>query len=65
MSKTTTLPEPIVENVAYANINHSTIKASMDGIAMLIPTDPENRHFQAIERFVAAGGIIAPFAQDE
>ena len=37
------------------NIN---IKATIDGVIMFVPLDPANRHYQAIQEWVAEGNKI-------
>jgi len=38
--------------------NNSGIKAVIDGPEMSIPLDPANRHYQAIQDWVAEGNTI-------
>ena len=38
---------------------NSYIEAVIDGITMSVPLDPDNRHFQAIQEWVAEGNTIA------
>ena len=38
-------------------VNHS-IKAIIDGQTMFVPLDPANRHYQAIQEWVAEGNTI-------
>jgi len=35
------------------------IRASIDGISVYVPLDPANRHYQAIQEWVAEGNTIA------
>ena len=35
------------------------IKATIDGQEMFVPLDPNNRHYQAIQEWVAEGNTIA------
>ena len=35
------------------------IKATIDGTEMFVPLDPDNRHYQAIQEWVAEGNTIA------
>ena len=35
-----------------------TIKATIDNVEMFVPLDPDNRHYQAIQEWVAAGNKI-------
>ena len=36
-----------------------SIKATIDGTEMFVPIDPDNRHYQAIQEWVAEGNTIA------
>ena len=36
-----------------------SIKATIDGQVMSVPQDPANRHYQAIQEWVAEGNTIA------
>ena len=38
---------------------NSSIKATIDGTEMFVPLDPNNRHYQAIQEWVAEGNTIA------
>ena len=35
-----------------------SIKATIDGTEMFVPIDPDNRHYQAIQEWVAEGNTI-------
>ena len=37
---------------------NTTVKATIDNIVMDIPLDPDNRHYQAIQEWVAKGNRI-------
>ena len=37
---------------------NSSIKATIDGTEMFVPLDPDNRHYQAIQEWVAKGNTI-------
>jgi hypothetical protein len=37
----------------------NTVKATIDGVEMQIPKDPLNRHYAAIQKWVAEGNTIA------
>ena len=39
--------------------SNSSIKATIDGQEMSVPLDPDNRHYQAIQEWVAEGNTIA------
>ncbi len=43
----------IVEGTEILNI-----VATIDGIEMTVPLDPDNRHYQAIQEWVAEGNTI-------
>jgi len=52
-----------ITNAKYIN-NIATntkevIKCSIDGQEMFVPLDPANRHYQAIQEWVAEGNTIA------
>ena len=38
--------------------NNENIKATIDGTEMFVPLDPANRHYQAIQEWVAEGNTI-------
>ena len=38
--------------------NNSGIQATIDGTEMSVPLDPANRHYQAIQEWVAEGNTI-------
>ena len=44
----------IVEGAEFLNI-----VATIDGVEMTVPLDPDNRHYQAIQEWVAEGNTIA------
>ena len=39
--------------------NSDTLRVIIDNIEMLVPQDPANRHYQAIQEWVVEGNIIA------
>ena len=43
--------------IKFENANNS-IKATIDGTEMFVPLDPNNRHYQAIQEWVADGNKI-------
>ena len=43
---------------AMGETENSSIKATIDGIEMSVPLDPNNRHYQAILEWVAEGNEI-------
>tara|TARA_R100000700_G_C3103295_1_gene99413 strand:- start:22 stop:195 length:174 start_codon:yes stop_codon:yes gene_type:complete len=38
--------------------NEPIIRVTIDGIEMTVPQDPDNRHYQAIQEWVAEGNKI-------
>ena len=52
----------VITNATYiASIgsdNNSGIQATIDGTEMFVPLDPDNRHYQAIQEWVAEGNTI-------
>ena len=40
------------------NTANENIKAVIDGATMFVPLDPANRHYQAIQEWVAEGNTI-------
>jgi len=38
--------------------NNASVTATIDGIEMSVPLDPNNRHYQAILEWVAEGNTI-------
>ena len=38
--------------------NNAGIQATIGGIKMSVPLDPDNRHYQAIQEWVAEGNTI-------
>ena len=40
------------------NTANENIKATIDGKIMFVPLDPANRHYQAIQEWVAEGNTI-------
>ena len=52
----------IVTNAQYIidliSSNNIAIKATIDGTEMFVPLDPDNRHYQAIQEWVAEGNTI-------
>jgi hypothetical protein len=40
--------------------DNSCINASIDSINITVPLDPANRHYQAIQEWVAEGNTIEP-----
>ena len=52
-----------ITNARYIRTNASTendsISVTIDGKSMSVPLDPANRHYQAIQEWVAEGNTIA------
>ena len=44
-----------IQDAANTNVS---IKATIDGTEMFVPLDPDNRHYQAIQEWVAEGNTI-------
>ena len=44
--------------VANLDGENDCIKAVIDGITMCVPVNPDNRHYQAIQEWVAEGNTI-------
>jgi hypothetical protein len=42
----------------YGTTNNSSITCVIDGQTMSVPLDPANRHYQAIQEWVAEGNTI-------
>ena len=42
----------------FNDIGTGSIKATIDGQEMSVPLDPDNRHYQAIQEWVAEGNTI-------
>jgi hypothetical protein len=42
----------------FNDIGNSSIKAVINGFEMSVPLDPANRHYQAIQEWVAKGNTI-------
>ena len=42
----------------FNDIGTGSIKATIDGVLMSVPKDPDNRHYQAIQEWVAKGNTI-------
>ena len=43
--------------VSFLNNNQDRISATIDGIEMTVPLDPDNRHYKEIMRQVEAGTL--------
>jgi len=42
----------------FNDIGNGSIKATIDGQEMSVPKDPANRHYQAIQEWIAEGNTI-------
>jgi hypothetical protein len=52
------IAEELIVNDALQNGDNISIKATIDGIEMVVPLDPANRHYAAILEWVADGNTI-------
>ena len=43
----------------YQDADNLIIQTTIDGTEMSVPLDPDNRHYQAIQEWVAEGNTIA------
>jgi len=50
--------ESAVYYVDEVSGNNAGIQVTIDGIKMSVPLDPANRHYQAIQKWVAEGNKI-------
>ena len=50
----------LIANAKYIEVDGSNeaVKATIDGVEWSIPMDPNNRHYQAIQEWVAEGNTI-------
>jgi hypothetical protein len=49
-----------IESAQYIEVSDDkSIKAVIDGITMFVPMSEDNRHWQAIQEWVAEGNTIA------
>lgn len=50
----------LVTGVKYIAVDGSNkgLKATIDGVEWSVPLDPDNRHYQAIQEWVAEGNTI-------
>jgi hypothetical protein len=47
-----------ITSAKYTDSDKAVIKATIDGQKMFVPLDPDNRHYQAIQEWVAEGNTI-------
>ena len=43
---------------SFDGTNNDNIRATIDGKEWFVPLDPDNRHYQAIQEWVAEGNTI-------
>lgn len=48
----------VSETLLDGTTENTTVKATIDGEKMFAPIDPDNRHYQAILKWVAKGNTI-------
>ena len=56
----------IITNAQFCtdfNGDQSSVKATIDGVEMLVPLDPANRHYAEIMRQVEAGDLVIQEAE--
>jgi len=51
--------ESVKENPKFEGQDANVVTATIDGVEMHIPKDPANRHWIAIQAWVAEGNTIA------
>ena len=47
-----------ISNARYIDSNNTSILITIDGQELFVPLDPANRHYQAIQEWVAEGNTI-------
>ena len=54
----------MIHNITYAEYSYNldgekiSIKITVDGINWTVPINPANRHYQAIQEWIANGGTV-------
>ena len=48
-----------ITSAKYTDATNEMVEAVIDGITMCVPVNTENRHWQAIQEWVADGDTIA------
>ena len=48
-----------ISSTKYVTEDKKIIKATIDDVVVFVPLDPANRHYQAIQEWVAEGNTIA------
>lgn len=51
----------MIDAAQFSDEAHTTIRAVMDGVTVLVPADPGNRHYQEIQAWVEQGNEITPY----
>lgn len=46
-----------IDSAQWVNEDKDTVKAVIDGSTMFVPCDPDNRHYDEIQKQVAAGTL--------
>ena len=57
------IAEELIVNDALQNGDNISIKATIDGIEMIVPINPANRHYDEIMKQVAAGDLTIADAE--
>ena len=47
-----------ISSTKYVTEDKKIIKATIDDVVVFVPLDPANRHYQAIQEWVAEGNTI-------
>lgn len=51
------MDEITITDAQYTTESNATIRCTIDGVQMQVPCDPANRHYDEIQRQVAAGTL--------
>ena len=54
-----------ITSAKYTDNQHKSIKVVLDGQAMHVPDDMDNRHRQAVAEWEAEGNTIEPYVEPE
>jgi hypothetical protein len=49
--------EMTITDAQYTSEINATIRCTIDGVVMYVPCDPDNYHYDEIQRQVAAGNL--------